>query len=202
MRPLQITVKFIRLVKWLLDNYKTFRDIGIDYDATSFGKPEIISNTYNQLVQTSMMATIESMALTDFENNPYSIQICNEYFSLAKIPYVHNFLREVIHNPLKSSMLYWSVTEPIKLSKAKIEKELPALEQILAQKYSDWQKKTSRTLRQLNAAPELGSSDNAIFNSDVHFMTPKDTNDTVLVEAKWDPSGKEHKPMNLSMIFP
>lgn len=192
LRPLQITVKFIRLVKWIMDVNDALKAIGLDCNIWAVGNQKVINSVYDKFVNTAMMATIEKMTLTNLESNPNSLNICNQYFSLAKVPYVQKFQVEAIYHSLKICNSYWVASEPILVSTDKIQKELPALEQLLTQKYTEWKaSQTPRMLQTLAASPEF-------FESDVQFLSSSSSDGTIVTSEQ----NSLDQPLNLTMLYP
>lgn len=198
LRPLQIIVQFFRMVKWVMNHYSALKGIGIDCDIFALGAANVLESIYQQLVKNPIIQTVDQMTLTNLESNPKSIPVCNEYFSLAKVPYVQKFLSNSINQPLQTCKMYCQAETPITESAVKIQSELPALEQKLSQKYLDWKNSqtASRSLQLSNGAAGL-----EIFGSDVNFVGPTDSIDSTS-SAGASSGSLPLTPLNLSMIFP
>ena len=195
LRPLQLTFKFVRMVKWLLDIEDTFIQIGLRLRIGSVSNKNAIHTAFNDMSQNSeLLEIIEQMSVDGVTSSPDTLKVCNEYFSLAKLPYVQK-MQYLFYNSFESIQMDWAVSAPIQDSQSKINTEMPEFETILTSRLAAWRKSQPSSSRRL-----LQFSDSDFFTSDVTFLAPTDNMFTSVFgdeQSSW-----YRKPMNMSMCFP
>ena len=93
LRPLQLTFKLIRFVKWIFEMNEEMLSHAIQLNVHSFADKLKFELAYNEIMKDSKLRqTVEQMTLAKIQKGSASREICNEYFSLAKVPYVQKFM--------------------------------------------------------------------------------------------------------------
>lgn len=199
---LKMTLKFIKLAKWLIDTFEKLKDHSIDTKAMSIGRNPDLKEVADSVSKIPIYHLIETYNLTQAENSTIAGEICHEYFNLAKPTYLQTMVYRVLSNPITLPTFGLNCTQPIQASASKIKAEMPALElklqTILGNYEASLKTSTSRLLQTLPIDPLVSvfSSDSLVVNNEDSILS------FIASIPREDSYTGPYERLNLTLTFP
>lgn len=187
---LKVTAEWLEMIHWLNSKKIEFRRHDLDLAFHSAMHEDQIEVFYQNLVSGGFESKLQGLTSTMLNDQDLAIKLCNKYFNLAHLPFIHTMTYAFFKVP--NPVTYYGFTEAINQSKpGVISAGLPALEQKIAAK-----------LAVANSSRLLELSRNLIWltdGSDVNFLKTAISTETTTKIA--DPFAS-NQPMVLDRQFP
>ena len=210
---LKMTFRFIRLLNWLIDLGVTLKERNIRINLFSRIAQLALASLHNELTFDSLYSKLDLFETPEKMSSKTRDQICNSYFSLAKLPFIVRLRYKLFTTPPRPVEVDYNSLAPIEASASSFSSLLPAFELSLRSALAEWRSKhkeqTIKTGSDRKLELELGEEElelelgaEELYDSDVSFLKPTDSLfDTfaLSVDAEY---AHLFKPMNLSLKFP
>lgn len=193
---LKTTFNMIRMLRWLWSIYEELKSRSIRVKVDEYTNREKFEKTYSEINTCPLLKNIDSLSTQDVTSDTTkSRQICEKYFNLAKLPFIHLFRYDLRPESVVTSVDTYPPTQsPIDASITKIMEKMPAFETQLANLLKEY--KTVNNYTEPRALQLLTPT--TMLESDVSFIGF----DNLYSSSVDEPLAIGSTPMNLSLVFP